>query len=158
MPLPLIVVPLVMAAKPAAVWVGYYVLGGAVGGALGGGGIVGGAWYFLTNSNKPHKPNNSNEPNNSPNQEVIDAMMKLGNYYQVDHKKDDSRAFDAYLKAAQQGGEEALIPLERLGEEMGTDKQLLLSELYKTVFKNDEKAKYWQEKAAELAQFDNLAL
>lgn len=148
MPLPLIVVPLAIAVKPAAVWVGYYVLGGAFGGALGGGGIVGGAWYFLTNSNKP---------NNSPNQDTIDAMMKLGDYYQVDHKKDDSCAFDAYLKAAQLGGEEALIPLERLGEEMNAEQQLLLSELYKTVFKNDEKANYWEEKATELANLDGLA-
>ena len=162
MPLPLIIVPLALAIKPAAVWVGFYVLGGVFGGALGGGGIVGGAWYFFSSSKKPNNlPNqDSIDVNISPNQysiqNSIDVMMRLGNYYQVDHKKDDSAAFDAYLKAAHLGGEEALIPLERLGEEMSAEKQLLLSGLYKTIFKNAEKANYWEEKATVLAVFDGL--
>jgi len=154
MPFPLILAPLAMAAQAASPWIGFYILGGA----LGGGGIVGGAWFFSSSSN--NSENAQNPPTQTPrdSKDVIEAMMKLGNYHQVDQKKDPSIAFDCYLKAAQLGGEDALIPLERLGEEMSAEKQLLLSELYKTVFKNNEKANYWQEKATELAKLGDLAL
>lgn len=156
MPLPLIILPLAVAAKAASPWVGYYVIGGA----LGGGGVVGGAWFFSSSSNKAEDtPRTHSQPsqNSTNSKDVIGAMMRLGNYHQVDQKKDPSLAFECYLKAAQLGAEDALIPLNRLGEEMSAEKQLLLSELYKSVFKNKEKANYWQEKATELAKLDGLS-
>lgn len=153
MPFPLISAPLIMAAQAASPWIGYYVLGGAVGG----GGIVGGAWFFSSRSNNSENVQTPPQQTPKDSKEVIEAMMKLGNYHEVDQKKDPSHAFDCYLKAAQLGSEDALIPLERLGEDMSAEKQLLLSELYKTVFKNNEKAHYWQEKATELDKLNKLA-
>jgi TPR repeat protein len=146
MPLPLLLLPLAAASQSATPWVGYYILGGA----FGGGGLVGGAWYLSSCF--------FNSQDHADSKEIIEAMMKLGNYYQVDQKKDNTLAFDAYLKAAQLGESEALIPLERLGEEMCAQKQLLLSEAYKNIFKDDKKAKYWQKKAEDVDKFKNLAI
>ena len=78
-----------------------------------------------------------------------DAAMQLGSIYLLDHgkiKKDKEKAFSYYLKAAALGQRDALIPLERLGEEMGAQEQSALADFYRSIL-NYEKAAYWKTKA-----------
>jgi len=86
-----------------------------------------------------------------------EEMFLLGQFHQLDHKgvkKNSNLAFDYYMCAARLGHAEALTLLDHLGDEMGTEKQLELSQLYETFFRNDEKADYWRTKAAEKEDFN----
>ena len=86
-----------------------------------------------------------------------EEMFLLAQFHQLDHvgmKKDLNLSFDYYIRAAQLGHPEALTLLDHIGDEMSADKQLELSHLYETFFKNDEKANYWRSKAAEMEDFN----
>lgn len=77
------------------------------------------------------------------------AAMQLACFYLIDHgeiKKDKNKAFSYYLKAATLGQLDALIPLERLCEEMGAQEQSALADFYRSI-RNYEKAAYWTTKA-----------
>ena len=80
-----------------------------------------------------------------------EAALELGQRYQLNQPSNDTNsAFDYYLKAAQMGQEEALIPLERLAEEGGGTEQLKLSQLYGLFFQDEDKAAYWRAKSTDL--------
>lgn len=84
-----------------------------------------------------------------------EVALQLAQYYQVDHagmKSDLNQAFDYYLRAGKLGHTEAWDALDRLGEAMGAQKQLALSQLYGSIFIN-EKAAYWHNKALEIESF-----
>jgi TPR repeat protein len=86
-----------------------------------------------------------------------EAAFYLGQFYQVNHpgvQKEISLAFHFYLQAANYGSQDALRPLERLGDEVSAENQLALSQLYGTFFHNREKADYWCSKAVEVEQFN----
>jgi TPR repeat protein len=83
------------------------------------------------------------------------AAFALGHFFQLDHpgiKNNPERAFDYYLEAAKLGHHEVFPVLDRLGEEMNTERQKKLSLMYSS-FNNSYKAAYWQNKAAEVASF-----
>ncbi|WP_028389137.1 tetratricopeptide repeat protein [Legionella fairfieldensis] len=83
------------------------------------------------------------------------AAFNLGDFYQIDHENIQANAtlaFHAYLQAAKLGNHDALIPLERLGDEVSAENQRALSQLYGSFFHNREKALYWHTKAIEIEQ------
>ena len=85
------------------------------------------------------------------------AALDLGHFHQLDHDglpKDAHLAFQSYLRAATLLNQDALIPLERLGEDASSEDQLALSHLYGSLFHNQEKHEYWRTKAKEIEQFD----
>ncbi|KTD65106.1 hypothetical protein [Legionella shakespearei] len=80
------------------------------------------------------------------------AAVDLGQRHQINPDSCDlNTAFDSYLKAAQLGQEDALIPLERLAQRVSSAKKLELSQMYKSFFHNEEKAEYWRAKSMELS-------
>ena len=98
----------------------------------------------------------NNRNNQKSNSKACNAMFLLAQSHQLGHdgkKKDLKEAFNCYIKAAKSGHQEALPPLERLGEEMSAEKQLELSQVYGTFFHNKEKADYWRTKATEIEDF-----
>ena len=87
---------------------------------------------------------------------TTEAMFALAQSHLLQRngkKKDIKKAFHCYLEAAKGGHEDALTPLERLGNEMPAAKQMELSQMYGTLFNNQEKAAYWRDKAKEVEQF-----
>lgn len=79
------------------------------------------------------------------------ATRWLAQYYQVDHvdiPKNNKKSFKFYFQLASSGDPDALPPLERLGDEVNSQEQKSLSQLYKGLF-NHERATYWQERAEE---------
>jgi uncharacterized protein len=82
-----------------------------------------------------------------------DAGLRLGQLYQVDHDgiaRDASKTWAFYVQAAQNGNQEAIVPLERLGEDAEAKKQRQLGDLYKlSFFKSPAKVVYWYDKAKE---------
>lgn len=88
------------------------------------------------------------------------ASFYLGQFYQDSHEnipKSTQLSFFYYLNAVKQNHPDALIPLERVGEEVSAENQLKLSQLYGGFFHNREKADYWRSKAMEVEQF-NLSM
>lgn len=84
------------------------------------------------------------------------AAYALGQFYEIDHEgvpKNRTRSFHAFLQAAKQGKNEALIPLERLGNKVSAKEQIELSKIYVSFFYNQEKADYWKNKANEVGSF-----
>ena len=84
--------------------------------------------------------------------EARDALFQSAQLLQLDPSK-KGLAFEDYLKAAELGKEESLIPLTTLAEEMNPQQQLKLSQFYGTFLKNEEKADYWQKKGMETQRF-----
>lgn len=85
------------------------------------------------------------------------AALQLGHFRQLDHEglpRDSHLAFQSYLRAATLLNQDALIPLERLGEEGSAEDQLELSHLYGSLFHDQGKCEYWRTKAMEIEQFD----
>ncbi|CAM2944562.1 tetratricopeptide repeat protein [Legionella worsleiensis] len=79
------------------------------------------------------------------------AKRWLAQAYQVDHvdvPRNDRKSFKFYFQLASSGDRDAFPPLERLGGELDSREQKLLSQLFKNV-SNNEKAVYWQERAEE---------
>jgi len=88
-------------------------------------------------------------------EEATKAKIELAQFYEMStsvQKREPKKAFDTYLELAKSGVDEILPSLERLGEELSATEQSKLSDLYK-FFKNENKAKYWQSKANEVASF-----
>ncbi|MDP3270082.1 MAG: tetratricopeptide repeat protein [Legionella sp.] len=85
------------------------------------------------------------------------ANFLIAQYYQASidsNPKGIELAFNHYLKAVEQGHPDALSSLERLGEEVSAEKQLLISQLYESLFKNHERASYWLSKSKEVDFFE----
>ena len=98
-----------------------------------------------------------NHTNNKQlNTDACNAMFLLAQSHQLGQngkRKNLKEAFNCYIRTAKSGHQEALIPLERIGEEMSAEKQLELSQVYGTFFHNKEKADYWRAKATEIEDF-----
>ncbi len=85
------------------------------------------------------------------------ASLHLGSFFQNEHEsvpKNLTLSFRFFLQAAKLGNQDALTPLERLGDEVSAENQLSLSNLYATFFHNNEKADFWRTKAIEVEHFD----
>ncbi|MFH1334696.1 MAG: tetratricopeptide repeat protein [Pseudomonadota bacterium] len=83
-----------------------------------------------------------------------EAAFHLGQLYQVDYpgvQRDIEKAFQYYLQAARASArqQEALVSLERLGNEVSAELQRKFGELYE-VLQNHEKAKFWYQTAADV--------
>lgn len=82
-----------------------------------------------------------------------DAGLRLGQLYQVDHdgtKRNMNKAWDFYVQAAINGSQEAIAPLERLGEDVDAHRQRQIGDLYNlSFFKNPAKTAHWYSKAKE---------
>jgi hypothetical protein len=105
-----------------------------------------------------HALNQTNRVTESLSKEAIQARIELAQSFEImlnGTKRDPVAAFNIYLEVAKEGSKEALVPLERLGEEVPAEQQLKLSDLY-LFFKNDAKANYWNNKAQEVANFKFL--
>ncbi len=98
------------------------------------------------------KKQHSEQKNTIP---AIQTKIELAQSHEMKQlgKSDKRQAFAAYLEVAKLGGEEALAPLERIAEDLGSEEQKKLSELYQ-FFKNPQKEKYWLDKAQEIEGFD----
>ena len=82
-----------------------------------------------------------------------EAALELGQRHQLNQPPNDvNSAFDYYVKAAQMGQEEALIPLERLAKKASATQKLALSQLYGLFFQDEDKAAYWRAKSTDLSQ------
>lgn len=78
-----------------------------------------------------------------------EAALQSAQLYQLDPDViNREKAFACYMRAAELGHQDALVPLERLGEEMAPSKQLQLSRMYGRFF-NNEKMAYWSAKGEE---------
>lgn len=85
-------------------------------------------------------------------QAATEAKIKLAQSYEHANKGQQTNpkeAFEVYFELAKSGVDEVFPPLERLGDELSAIEQKKLSELYQ-LFKNESKAKYWQDKANEI--------
>jgi len=82
-----------------------------------------------------------------------EAALELGQRHQLNQPSNDiNTAFAYYLKAAQMGQEEALIPLERLGKKASAAQKIELSQLYGSFFQDEDKAAYWRAKSIDISQ------
>lgn len=98
-----------------------------------------------------------NEITQQSDSKAAEAIFLSAQYHQLGHNgqaKNLNKAFDCYITAAKLGREDALIPLERLAEDMSAENQMKLSKLYTAFFKNQERAVYWGTKAKEVDQFN----
>lgn len=102
--------------------------------------------------------NQTNQVTDSVSKEAMQARIELAQSFEIMQngtKRDPLAAFNIYLEVAKEGSKEALVPLERLGEEVPAQQQLKLRDLY-LFFKNEAKANYWNNKAQEVANFKFL--
>ena len=79
-------------------------------------------------------------------------LVQLHEIERLGMKKDVQTIFNGYMQLARLGNKDILVPLERLGEELNSQQQLELSDLYKSLG-NYEKAAYWHSKAKEVEEF-----
>lgn len=94
----------------------------------------------------------SSIPSSALGKETKQSALELAQLTEENKPDDFKQVFSSYLHAARSGHSEALVSLERLGQEANKDQQLALSQLYGSFFNNHEKAAYWRQKATEIAQ------
>lgn len=84
-------------------------------------------------------------------------LLSVANFYQtasLDNTPNNNLSFLYYIRAANLGALEALAPLERLCEEMNSDRQLELAMVFKNIFCDYQKSILWQSKAEETKEVD----
>ncbi|MBN9231778.1 MAG: sel1 repeat family protein [Legionella sp.] len=84
------------------------------------------------------------------------ADFLLAQHYEMQTANDPNarnQAFTHYLHAVKKGHPDALSALERLGDEVSSEQQRVLSQLYESVMHNAERAAYWLVKAQEIDHF-----